>query len=97
MDETNTELAARGPHATSTPAQFLETKILGIAGMTSDPSIRKIERAFQCQPGVVEITIDRENALATITYDARQTNMAELHELLLRSGYKSPVAVTMEN
>jgi len=37
---------------------------------------------------VREFSIDRENATATITFDVRQTNMAELHEVLLRTGYK---------
>jgi hypothetical protein len=44
---------------------------------------------------VREIHVDRESATATITFDTRQTNMAELHETLLRSGYKPPATVAV--
>ncbi len=96
MDETNTEVATIGPHSTAAQPELLDTKTIGIAGMTSERSIRKIERAFSQKTGVKEIQIDRENATATIVFDIRQTNMAELHELLLRSGYKSPATVATE-
>lgn len=93
MDDTNTEVATVGPHSTAALPELLDTKTIGIAGMTSERSIRKIERAFSQKIGVKEIQIDRENATATIVFDIRKTNMAELHELLLRSGYKSPANV----
>gem|GEM_PF-1441042 len=88
MDETNTEVARRGLHSTASQPELVETKTIGIAGMTSDRCVKKIGRAFRCHRGVREFSIDRENATATITFDVRQTNMAELHEVLLRTGYK---------
>jgi copper chaperone CopZ len=91
MDNTNTELAAGGRHSTAAQPELLETKTIGIAGMTCDKCVKKIEKAFARHAGVKEIQINVENATATITFDTRQTNMAELHETLLRSGYK-PVA-----
>ena len=96
MDETNTEVAGPGPHSTAAKPEPLITKSIGMAGMTSEKSVKKIELAFSRKPGVKEFHIDRENAIATITFDARQTNMPELHELLLRSGYKPPATVAEE-
>ena len=94
MDETNTEVATHGLHTTAAKGELLETKSLGIAGMTTDRCVKKIEKAFHKHPGVKTIDIDRENAVATVTFDARRTNMPELHELLLKSGYK-PVATVL--
>jgi len=94
MDETNTEVAKSGLHSTAAKGQLLETKSLGIAGMTSERCVKKIEKAFQKQPGVKSIKINREEEVATVTFDSRQTNMPELHELLLKSGYK-PMATVL--
>jgi copper chaperone CopZ len=94
MDETNIEVAHAGPHLTDLQSELLETKSLGIAGMTSDRCVSKIEKAFRKHSGVKDIVIDRENAVATVTFDSRETNMAELHELLLRSGYKPMESLT---
>ena len=94
MDDTNTEVATRGIHTTAAKGELLETKTLGIAGMTSDRCVQKIEKAFHKHPGVKTIKIDRENEVATVTFDSRTTNMPELHELLLKSGYK-PMATVL--
>lgn len=94
MDETNTEVATRGIHTTAAKGELLETKSLGIAGMTSDRCVKKIEKAFHKHPGVKTIKVDRENEVATVTFDSRRTNMPELHELLLKSGYK-PMATVL--
>ncbi len=94
MDETNTEVAKLGIHSTAAHRQLLETKSLGIAGMTSERCVKKIEKAFHKHPGVKSIKINRHEEVATVTFDARQTNMPELHELLLKSGYK-PMATVL--
>ena len=88
MDETNTELAKQGDHSTASLPELLDTKTIGIAGMTSDRCVSTVEKAFTRHRGVKQIQIDRESATATITFDTRQTNIAELHETLLKSGYK---------
>ena len=93
MDSTNTEVATEGQHSTAALEEIWETKVFGIAGNTSEKSIGIIQHAFQNKPGVRKVVIDKENHTVTITFDVRQTNMAELHELLLHSGYKPPVSV----
>ena len=94
MDDTNTEVARVAFTQPQQKAELLETKTLGIAGMTSDRCVQKIEKAFHKHPGVKTIKIDRENEVATVTFDSRTTNMPELHELLLKSGYK-PMATVL--
>jgi copper chaperone CopZ len=93
MDSTNTEMATDGQHSTAAQQEILDTKIFGIAGITSERSIKTIESAFGKTPGVKSVNIDREKGTVTVTFNVRQTNMAELHELLLRSGYRPPVSI----
>ena len=88
MDETNIEIAKPGPHSTEAEGELLETKTIGIAGMTCDKCVQTIEHAFRGKRGVRKVKVDRAAATATITYDERQTNLPELHDVLLRSGYK---------
>ena len=88
MDETNTEIAKPGPHSTEAKRELLETKTIGISGMTCDGCVKTIERAFRGKRGVKEVRVDRSAATATVTFDERQTNLPELHDVLLKSGYK---------
>jgi copper chaperone CopZ len=91
MDETNTEVAMPHPEThpgTDTQHELLETKVIGISGMTCDKCVQTIERAFRNHRGVKEVQVNRADATAKITYDKRQTDLPALHETLLRSGYK---------
>ena len=56
--------------------------------MTCDKCVEKIERAFRGKRGVKKVRVNRDDATATVTYDERQTNLPELHDVLLKSGYK---------
>jgi copper chaperone CopZ len=88
MDETNTEFARPTPHPADTKREVLETKTIGIAGMACAECVKKIEKAFRGKRGVKKVSVDRKDATATVIFDARQTNLPELHDVLLRSGYK---------
>ena len=65
----------------------LETRDIGIAGMTCDNCVRKVEKALRGKPGVKEVKVDRGAAKATVTFDTTRTDMPSLHDALLRSGY----------
>jgi copper chaperone len=56
--------------------------------MTCDKCVETIERALRDKRGVTDLKVDREGAKATITFDRQQTNLPELHEILLKSGYR---------
>jgi copper chaperone CopZ len=64
-----------------------ETRDIGIAGMTCDNCVRRVEKALKGKPGVREVKVDREAARASVTFDTRKTNIPELHDVLLKSGY----------
>jgi copper chaperone CopZ len=88
MDKTNTE-RARDPGE-----QYFETKQIAIDGMTCDNCVRTVERALRDTRGVTDVQVDRENALATVTFDTRATDIPALHDALMRHGYRpTPVAV----
>jgi P-type Cu+ transporter len=87
MDKTNTERAGRHVE------EFFETKQIAIDGMTCDSCVRTVDKALRGAPGVSEVRVDRDNAVATVTFDTRKTDIPALHDILLRNGYKpTPVA-----
>jgi copper chaperone CopZ len=67
--------------------QVLETKQIGIKGMTSDRCVRTLKKALLTKAGVKEVRIDREGGVATVTYDSTQTDIPALHEIILKKGY----------
>jgi copper chaperone len=71
--------------------QDLETQSIGIAGMTCEKCVQKVERTLRKNPGVKDVQIDLNAGLATVTFDHTQTDIPELQEALLQSGYQ-PVA-----
>jgi copper chaperone len=71
----------------------LETHDIGIAGMTCDHCVRKVESALRRVNGVQEVRVNRQAALATVSFDSTKTNIPALHDVLLQSGY-TPKAIT---
>ncbi len=74
--------------------EVLETREIGIEGMTCDNCVRKVEKALRGRKGVKEVRVDRAAAKATVTFDTTQTNIPELHDALLSSGYRPTRAVS---
>ena len=66
----------------------LETQEIGIDGMTCDNCVRRVEKALRGVNGVKEVRVDRGAALATVTFDATRTHIPDLHDALLKSGYR---------
>ena len=87
MDKTNIANLPR-------EALVTETVRIGIAGMTCDNCVRKVEGALRNLPGVKEVKVDRVGAIATVTFDNSVTNIPAMHDALLKSGYK-PVPVAL--
>ena len=82
MDETNT-VNLQHPVDPS-----LDTKQIAIEGMTCDSCVRTIEKALRRIHGVKDLRVDRASAIATVTFDHKQTNLPEMHDAILRAGYK---------
>lgn len=69
-------------------ASVLETHEIGIDGMTCDNCVRRVEKALRGVVGVKEVRVNRPAALATVTFDTTKTHIPELHDALLKSGYR---------
>jgi copper chaperone CopZ len=70
----------------------LETREIGIAGMTCDHCARRVENALRGVPGVKTARADRSAAKATVTFDAAATDLAALNAAILKSGYQPTLA-----
>ena len=84
MDKTNIANLTR-------EARVTQMVTIGIAGMTCDNCVRKVEHALRGLPGVKEVAVDRIAALARVTFDDTKVDVPTMHDALLKSGYK-PVA-----
>lgn len=69
-------------------AGVLETHEIGVDGMTCDNCVRRVEKALRGVLGVKEVRVDRSAALATVTFDTTKTHIPEIHDALLKSGYR---------
>lgn len=70
----------RGGHA-------LETRRIRIKGMTSKNCGRTIKKALLTKNGVKEVNIDRQEGVATISFDPTQTDVTTLSGVIQRKGY----------
>ncbi|MGV3774484.1 MAG: heavy-metal-associated domain-containing protein [Verrucomicrobiales bacterium] len=68
--------------------EIWETRSFGIEGMTCDNCVKTVTKTLKKINGVKDVSVDREAAAATVTYDTTKTDMPALHEALLQSGYK---------
>jgi copper ion binding protein len=88
MDKTNIANLSR-------EARVTETITIGIAGMTCDHCVKKVERALSDLNGVKDVKVSREQATAQVTFDSSAVDVPAMHDALLKSGYKPlPPSVT---
>jgi copper chaperone CopZ len=69
--------------------EVLETRDLIIAGMGCDNCARKLDRALRAKDGVKEVRVDSIAGRATVTFDRTRTNIPELQEVVVKSGYRA--------
>jgi copper ion binding protein len=81
MDETNIENLR-------TDQAVWETDKIGIDGMKCDECVQTIEKALGAVAGVKEVHVNLDENSATVVYDNRKTNIPDLHDALLKSGYR---------
>ena len=70
-------------------AQVLETREIVIAGMGCDNCVRKLEKALGAKDGVKAVRVDGISGRATVTFDRTRTNIPELQEVVVKSGYRA--------
>jgi len=66
----------------------LETRELGVEGMTCDHCARRVEKALRGVEGVKAVRVDRAAALAVVTFDGARTGIPALRDAVAKSGYR---------
>ena len=71
----------------------LETIEIATEGEDCDECVRKLREPLKKIQGVRDVKVDPKKDRVTITFDARKTHAPDLHDAILKSGYKpAPVA-----
>jgi copper chaperone CopZ len=72
---------------------ILETIEIAIEGEDCDEYVRKLRPVLMRIPGVKDVKVDLKRQRVIVTFDARKTHVPDLHDAILKSGYKpAPVA-----
>ena len=72
---------------------ILETIEIAIEGEDCDECVRKLRPILMKIPGVKDVKVDLKRERVIVTFDARKTHAPDLHDAILKSGYKpAPVA-----
>jgi copper chaperone CopZ len=66
----------------------LETIDIATEGNDCDECVRALHEPLMRINGVKEVKADPETERVWITFDARKTHAPELHDAILKSGYK---------
>jgi copper chaperone CopZ len=77
----------RGDH------EILETIEIATEGEDCDECVRKLRPVLMKIPGVKDVKVDLKRERVIVTFDPRKTHPPDLHDTILKSGYKpAPVA-----
>ena len=77
----------RGDHA------VLETIEIATEGEDCDECVRKLRPVLKNIPGVQDVKVDLPHERVIVSFDPRKTHPPDLHDAILKSGYKpAPLA-----
>jgi copper chaperone CopZ len=72
---------------------IVETIEIATEGEDCDECVRKLRPVLMKVPGALDVVVDLEDEKVIVKFDARKTHAPDLHDAILRSGYKpAPVA-----
>ncbi len=72
---------------------ILETIEIATEGEDCDECVRKLRGPLMKINGVCDVKVDLKRERVIVTFDARKTHVPDLHDAILKSGYKpAPVA-----
>jgi len=72
---------------------ILETIEIATEGEDCDECVRKLRPVLKKIPGVQDVRVDLERERVIVMFDPRKTHSHDLHDAILKSGYKpAPVA-----
>jgi copper chaperone CopZ len=70
----------------------VETIEIATEGEDCDECVRKLRPVLTKIPGVLDVVVDLPDERVTVKFDARKVHVPDLHDAILKSGYK-PAAV----
>lgn len=72
---------------------ILETVEIATEGEDCDECVRRLSKPLRAINGVCEVKVHPEQERVIVTFDSRKTHVPDLHDAILKSGYKpAPVA-----
>ena len=72
---------------------ILETIEIATEGEDCNECVRKLRAPLMRIPGVQSVKVDLARERVIVTFDARKTHAPDLHDAILKSGYKpAPIA-----
>lgn len=72
---------------------IIETIAIATEGEDCDECVRKLRPVLKNVPGVLDVVVDLPDERVMVKFDARKTHAPDLHDAILKSGYKpAPVA-----
>ncbi|MEY2495098.1 MAG: P-type Cu+ transporter [Verrucomicrobiota bacterium] len=72
---------------------ILETIEIATEGEDCDECVRKLRGPLLRIPGVQDVKVNTATERVIVTFDARKTHAPDLHDAILKSGYKpAPIA-----
>jgi copper chaperone CopZ len=72
---------------------ILETIEIATEGEDCDECVRKLRGPLLRIPGVQDVKVNTATERVIVTFDARKTHAPDLHDAILKSGYKpAPLA-----
>jgi copper chaperone CopZ len=72
---------------------ILETIEIATQGEDCDECVRKLRPVLKNMTGVQDVTVDVAAERVIVTFDPRKTHPPDLHDAILKSGYKpAPMA-----
>jgi copper chaperone CopZ len=72
---------------------ILETIEIATEGEDCDECVRKLRGPLLRIPGVQDVKVNPATERVIVTFDARKTHAPDLHDAILKSGYKpAPLA-----
>ena len=72
---------------------ILETIEIATEGEDCDECVRKLREPLERIAGVQDVRVNTKRERVVVTFDARKTHAPDLHDAILKSGYK-PAAST---
>ena len=67
---------------------IVETTEIATEGEDCDECVRKLRPVLMKIRGVQDVTVDLERERVIVKFDARKTHAPDLHDAILKSGYK---------